>query len=142
MTFSKSFTFRFGSVSNNQIRKISHSHTQVEWFSVFPDVSLHSDYSHKVTSKNTRRYQSVKFPRNGGSRSNQARQLFPCQTRASEASEFDEEKSGVLLLGTGSCPRVRSPCVSDVYLASRSVHSLLGLLVTPQERFKLKHDTV
>ncbi len=138
MTFSKSFTFCFGSVSNNKICEVSHSQSSVEWFSAFPDVPLYSDYSHKVTSKNTRRHWSVKFPRNGGSKTNQARQLFPCQTRASEASEFDKEKSGVLCIRS----LMRSTDVRDGHRTLCGVHFLLGLLVTPQERFKLKHDTV
>jgi hypothetical protein len=138
MAFSKSFTLRFGSVSNNKIRILFHSQSQVEWFSAFPDVSLCTDFSHEVPSKDTRRHRSVKFPRNGGSRTNQARQLFPCQTRASEASEFDKEKSDVLCIRS----RMRSTDARDGHRTLCDVHFLLGLLVTPQERFKLKHDTL
>lgn len=119
-----------------------YSHSQVEWFCVFPDVSLYSDYSQKVKGKHIHGWSSDKFPRNGGSNTTYARQLFLCQTRASEASEFYKEKSGVLLLSRGSRSRLRSTCESDVKWTSGNLYQRSGYTVTPRERCRLQQDSL
>jgi len=121
--------------------------SQVEWFCVFLDVAPYSDCSPECSSKHILRYWLDKIRRNGGYKTTRARKLFPCQTRASKASEFYKEKSSVLYLIIPS-DRIkrrndtpRSACVSDVQRTSRNAYQRSGLLVTPLERCMLQHDT-
>lgn len=121
-------------------------HSQVEWFCVFFDVPLYSDYLQEVKGKHIHGWSSDKFPRNGGSNTAYARQFFLCQTRASVASEFDKEKNGVLLIGRGSRSRLRSTCESDVKRTvkwtSGNVYQRSGYIVTPRERCRLQQDSL
>jgi hypothetical protein len=71
------------------------SKSQVEWFSVFLDVSLSSDYSQKVRESLNTGIVKTLFPKEKLSIVF-ARYLFPCQTRATARSEFYKEKSSVL----------------------------------------------
>lgn len=121
-----------------------HSQSQVEWFCVFLDVAPYSDFSQNVRASlnsgiSSRTFSKKKIPRVF------ARQLFPCQTRASEASEFDKEKSAVLrvrILARPSKVREstcrRSACTNDTRRVSCSAYLVLGYIVTPLERCRLQ----
>lgn len=121
-----------------------HSQSQVEWFCVLPDVAPHSDFSQNVRAAlnsgiSCRTFSEKKIPRVF------ARQLFPCQTRASEASEFDKEKSAVLRVRIFARPSKvrksacrRSACTNDTRRVSCSAYLVLGYIVTPLERCRLQ----
>lgn len=108
------------------------------------DVALHSDFSQNArVSLNSciscRTFSEKKIPRVF------ARQLFPCQTRASKASEFDEEKSAVLRVRISARPTEvrkstcrRSAGTSDTRRVSCSAYRVLGYIVTPLERCRLQ----
>lgn len=109
------------------------------------DVALHADYTcNAITSPHvdTRHKNSPE----GNHTPDTAHQLFPCQTRANEVSEFDKRKSGVLeqriparLLAGRECLRTCIACVSDTRRVLRNAYLVLGYLVTPLERCRLQH---
>lgn len=114
------------------------------------DVSLHTDRSQKPKEP-----QNPCIVKNSFSEKNLnpvfAQYLFPSQTRASRASEFDEEKSSVLgedIPGRPIKGRVWShiahrKCVTDTRRVSGNAYPHhLGLLVTPQIHYILQSERV
>ncbi len=104
------------------------------------DVSLPTDYSRRVIVSPQAVCSNIVFPKKIIP-SVFAHKLFPRQTRASKASEFDEEKSSVLgedipgrpIIGRGWSHMAHGNCVTDTRRVSGNVYSYhLGLLVTPQ----------
>ena len=109
------------------------------------DVARYADYSQNVRALLNSRISSRIFSEKKYT-PYQARQLFPCQTRANEVSEFDKRKSGVLeqripaqQLAGWECLRTCIACVSDTCRVSRNAYLVLGSLVTPLERCRLQH---
>lgn len=110
------------------------------------DVPLYSDYLRKV-----RKPLNTDVVSNSFSKKNLnpvfAQYLFSCQTRASEASEFDEWKSSVLgesiparHVGGRVCSHVaHEKCVTDTRRASGNAYQRSGYIVTPLERCRLQH---
>ena len=111
-------------------------------------MSLHSDFSPSARASLHSSIRSKTLLQKGIT-SVFAHRLFPSQTRASKASEFDEEKSGVLRVRI--CTRIsarpskvrkwvciRVACVSDTLRVSSNAYQRSGLLVTPLERCKLQ----
>lgn len=108
------------------------------------DVSLHSDFSQSVRASPHSGIRSKTLLQKGIT-SVFAHRLFPSQTRAREASEFDEEKSGVLRVLISARPSkvrkwvcVRVTCVSDTLWVSSNAYQRSGFLVTPLERCMLQ----
>ena len=125
----------------------SSSKSQVEWFSVFLDVSLHSNCSQKVRgSLNTGIVNKV-FPKEKLSIVS-AHKLFPCQTRATARSEFYKWKSSVLgediparpIKGRVWVHIARWKCVSDTLWVSGNAYQRSWYIVTPIERCMLQQD--
>ena len=125
------------------------SKSQVEWFSVFLDVSLSSDYSQKVRESLNTGIVNKLFPEEKLSIVS-AHKLFPCQTRATERSEFDEVKSSVLdehiparpVKGWVWLHTAHWKCVSGTQRVPSNAYQRSGLLVTPRERCMLQQHSV
>lgn len=112
------------------------------------DVSLHSDCSRKVREPLNTDAVSKSFSEKNIT-SVFAQYLFPCQTRATARSEFDEEKSSVLgesvpvrlAEGQGWTHIAHEKCTNDILRMSCSAYVYhLGLLVTPQIHYILKSE--
>lgn len=112
------------------------------------DVSLYADYSHKVIEPLNTDVVSKSFSKKNIT-SVFAQYLFPCQTRATARSEFDEEKSSVLgadiparpVKGRGWSHIAHEKCVTDTRRVSGNAYLYhLGLLVTPQIHYILKSE--
>lgn len=110
------------------------------------DAPLHSDCSRKVREPQNTDVISKSFLQKNIT-SVFAQYLFPCQTRATARSEFDEEKSSVLgesiparHVGGRVCSHVaHEKCVTDTRRVSGNAYLYhLGLLVTPQIPCKLQ----
>jgi hypothetical protein len=110
------------------------SNLQIEWFSVFPDVSLHSDYAQKVRGSLNTGIVNTLFPEEKLSIVS-AQYLFPCQTLAEERSEFYKEKSSVLgedipdrpIKGRVWLHIAHGNCVSGAQRAPRNAYLLARL---------------
>lgn len=88
------------SIDRNNIYLLSgglclNSKSQVEWFSVFLDVSPHSDHAQSVIASPQVVCSNIVFPKKIIPPVF-AHKLFPCQTRATARSEFYKWKSSVL----------------------------------------------
>ena len=112
------------------------------------DVPLHSDCSLKVREPQNTAVVSKSFSEKNIT-SVFAQYLFPCQTRATARSEFDEWKSSVLgesiparHVGGRVCSHVaHEKCTNDILRMSCSAYPYhLGLLVTPQIHYILKSE--
>ena len=109
------------------------------------DMAPYADYTRNVITSphvDTRHKNSPE----GNHTPYQARQLFPCQTRANEVSEFDERKSGVLeqripaqLLAGQECLLACISYMPAILWMSYNIYLVLGSLVTPLERCRLQH---
>ncbi len=126
-----------------------HSKSHVEWFSAFPDVSLHADYSQKVRGSLFTGIVKTLFPEEKLSIVS-AHYLFPCQTLAEERSEFYKWKSSVIGEDIPARPvkgRVwlhiaRGKCVSGTQRVPSNAYQRSGLLVTPRERCMLQQHSI
>lgn len=125
------------------------SKSQVEWFSVFLDVSLNSDCSQEVIGSLNTGIVNKLFPEEKLSIVF-AQYLFPCQTLAEERSEFYKEKSSVLgedipvrpVKGRVWLHIARGKCVSGTPRVPSNAYQRSGLLVTPRERCMLQQHSV
>lgn len=110
------------------------------------DVPLHSDCSLKVREPQNTDVISKSFSEKNIT-SVFAQYLFPCQTRATARSEFDEEKSSVLgesiparHVGGWVCSHVAHwKCVRGTQRVPINAYQRSGYIVTPLERCMLQH---
>lgn len=122
------------------------SKLQVEWFSVFPDVLLYSDYIRNVIALPQAVCSNIVFSKKIIPPVF-AHNLFPSQTRATARSEFDEEKSSVLhediparpIKGRGWSRVAHKKCVSGTRRVPSNAYQRSGYIVTPLERCGLQH---
>jgi hypothetical protein len=120
------------------------SKSQVEWFSLFLDVSLYSDHAQSVIVPPQVVCSNIVFPKKIIP-SVFAHKLFPCQTRATARSEFYKWKSSVLgediparpIKGRVWVHVARGKCVSGAQRAPCNAYQRSGYIVTPRERCML-----
>lgn len=138
------------SIGRNNIHLLSrelflNSKSQVEWFSVFLDVSPHSDHAQSVIASPQVVCSNIVFPKKIIPPVF-AHKLFPCQTRATARSEFYKEKRSVLHEDIPARPDkaqawtqvARLECVSDTLWVSGNAYQRSGYIVTPLERCGLQ----
>lgn len=110
------------------------------------DVSLYADYSPNVKESLNVDILKQSFLK-GNISPVFAQYLFPCQTRATERSEFNEWKSSVLgesipaphVGGWGYSRVAHVKCVTDTQRVSGNAYQRSGYIVTPLERCMLQH---
>ncbi len=125
------------------------SKSQVEWFSVFLDVSLHSDCSQKVRESLNTGIVNTLFPEEKLSIVF-AQYLFPCQTLAEERSEFYKWKSSVLgediparpIKGRVWLRIAHGKCVSGTPRVPSNAYQRSGYIVTPRERCMMQQHFI
>lgn len=142
------------SIDRNNIYLLSrelclNSKSQIEWFSVFLDVSLPSDCLQNVRGSLKTGIVKTLFPEEKLSIVF-AHKLFPCQTRMTARNEFYKWKSSVLgediparpIKGRVWLHVARGKCVSGTPRVPSNAYQRSGYIVTPRERCMLQQHSV